>query len=116
MTEQFAFEQLFRKRGAGDVDERFYRAVAVVVDGLGREVFPGSRFTGQQHCGRGARRDARQHRLDLEHRGRDTNDRVEAVLRRTLDRSVRTSRRRRLVSSAFSTAIDTSCRLNGLSM
>ena len=35
--------------------------------------------------------------------------------RPTLDRSVRTSRRRRLVSSAFSTAIDTSCRLNGLS-
>src|SRR5204862_4160520 len=38
VTEEFAFEELLRQRRTGDVDEGACRAIAVVVNGLGRQV------------------------------------------------------------------------------
>ena len=80
VAEQLALQQLLRQRRRRDVDERLRRALAVVMDGLGGEVLPGARLAGQQH-GRGrARRDAGEQRLDLHHRRRCPDDRLEAVL------------------------------------
>src|SRR5688500_16033471 len=65
VTEELRFEQSFRKSAAVDRDE-FAPAPGVVMDGAGDELFPGPRFTGDEH-GRGGLRDALDDREDLLH-------------------------------------------------
>ena len=52
MTEQLAFEERLRKRATIDRNERQIAPGVEVMDGTGRELLPGSRFTADQN-GRG---------------------------------------------------------------
>ena len=65
VSEQFAFEQIFRDRRAVDLDERAGGALRVLVNGAGDQVFSDAAFAAEQHR-RVRRRDAldqREHRL-----------------------------------------------------
>ena len=65
VSEQFAFQQIFRNRRAVDLDERPGGALRVLVNGAGDQIFSDAAFAAEQHGGIG-RRDAldqRQHGL-----------------------------------------------------
>ena len=80
VAEELAFEQLLRQCRRGDVDERPGRPRAVVVNGLGREVLPGSGLAAQEQRRGGAGRDLAQQFLHAGHRRRRPDDGVEAVV------------------------------------
>ena len=116
VAEQLAFEQRLGQRRARDVHERPRRAVAGVVQHFRGEVLAGAALAGQQHRRRRAGGDLLQQRLHAAiDRRALADDAIDAVRAAPgVARSARTSRRSRVVSSAFSTSSAISSRLNGL--
>ena len=49
MAEQFALQQRFRERSAGDFDERFIAAAAAAMDRSGDQRLAGAAFAGDKH-------------------------------------------------------------------
>jgi hypothetical protein len=114
VAKQFAFEQLLGKRGHRDVDKWPTGAVAVVMDGLGRQVLPVPVSPVRSTVDAGLPATRASSVLLACIAGDDPMMASNAYSRPWLDRSARTSRRNWLVSSAFSTSITTSSRLKGL--
>ena len=61
VTEEFAFEKIFRNRGAVDFDERAGGALRMFVNGARDQIFSDAAFAAEQHR-RIRRRDALDHR------------------------------------------------------
>jgi hypothetical protein len=51
MAEKLAFQKGFRQGGTVDLDKRIFATRAVVVDGIGDELFSCSAFTGDEYSG-----------------------------------------------------------------
>ncbi len=75
VAEEFALQQRLGDRGAIHGDERFFRAVAVLVDRAGDEFLAGAGLAADEHA-HGLRRDAADLFINLLHRAALTDDRV----------------------------------------
>ena len=73
MTEEFAFQQVLRYRGAVDRQERLIFAKAMVINRAGHKFLAGATLTGNQHGGVGMR-DLADHFENLLHRLALAND------------------------------------------
>src|SRR5262245_30201874 len=51
VAEQLGFDQLFRQGGAVDLDELFFRAQRIEMEGVGDQLLTGARFADDQHVG-----------------------------------------------------------------